>query len=145
MFQLENVFVDIDLSTQEEVFTFLADHAYSHGTITNKEEFIQVLWNREKETTTGFGNHIAIPHARSNCVKNVDVMLCRLDKDIEWNALDGKGVSLIIALMTPEDAGEIHLRMLSKLARLLMHDDFTNRLKKGTKNEIYNMIQAVIQ
>lgn len=143
-FTPQNIFINVNASNQEEVFHFLASQAHALQIINDESAFVEALKNREAETTTGFGNHVAIPHARSNCINHVGVIVCRLNQGVEWNALDGEPVSLCICLMTPETSSDDHLKLLSKFARKLIHEDFIDELKKGNKQELYKTIQNVI-
>ena len=87
---------------------------------------------RESLSTTGFGAAFAIPHTK---IKNEAgwVTFFRFSKPVEWDAIDGLPVTTAIALAMPEvDPDNIHLKMIAKLARLLMHDEFIDTLNSLT-------------
>ena len=126
----EDVVLELEGTTQKEILHNLALKAYELNRVDNAETFFEQLCLREKETTTGFGNGIAIPHARHKCVKQAGIIIARCQNGIEWNALDGQPVKTCICLIAPDDKNDFHLAMLSKLARKLIYEDFVDMLKK---------------
>lgn len=72
----------------------------------------------------------AIPHAKAGAIKEANILVIRLAKPIDWNSLDGIATEFIIALFIPDaEVGSTHLKLLSKIARLLMKDEFRDFLK----------------
>ncbi|WP_099974189.1 fructose PTS transporter subunit IIA [Lactobacillus terrae] len=136
--------LDLDLSTQDDVFKYLANSSVKNGRANNVDSIYQGLIEREKESTTGFGKGIAIPHTKNSAVIDVTVAVIRTNNLIEWNSLDGKPVNTMINLLVPDNQADEHLKLLAKLSRQLMHEDFTNVLKNGTKEEILEIVNNVI-
>ena len=99
---------------------------------------------REQESTTGFGNGIAIPHAKSNNVKTAAILFGRSTTDIEWQSLDGKPVNTFISLLVPANEGDVHLKLLAQLSRKLVHQDFVEILKRGDTREVLEIINQAI-
>ena len=93
------------------------------------EKYLQGVKDRELEFETGMGNGIAIPHCKSDCVKEAAFTLVKLNQKIEWGSLDGEPVDYVIMLAA---ADNVHLKMLSSLAVGLMDDDFREALKDAT-------------
>lgn len=74
----------------------------------------------------------AIPHAKSSAIDQPAVIVVKLKNAIEWQSLDGSSTQNIFALLIPEnDAGEKHLALLSKIAKLLMNEDFKHQFKQA--------------
>lgn len=71
---------------------------------------------------------VAIPHCKSDAVNDAAFALIKLKNPIEWGSLDGEPVKFVIQLAAPDSADNVHLRMLSQLARDLMDDDFRDGL-----------------
>ena len=140
----ENIDLNFSTSTKEETLNNIAQMAFDLGRVTDKETFFEALCDREKESTTGFGNGIAIPHARHNCVKNAGIIFIRCKKEIEWDSLDGEPVKVCLCLLAPDDKNDLHLKMLSKLARKLMYDDFIEILKYSPKEDVVKIINEII-
>lgn len=122
-----------DASTKEEVIEGVARKMYEAGKVTNLEEYIDGLYKREEEFTTGIGNGIAIPHCKSDCVKDAAFTLVKLKNNVEWQSLDDAPVNYVIMLAAPNSEDNVHLKMLSRLAANLMDDDFREGLT-GAKN-----------
>lgn len=137
--------LDADLATQEAVFQELSKMAYLNNRVTNQQVIVTGLKMREAETTTGFGNGIAIPHTKNKAVKKPTVIVLRNKQLINWHSLDGKPVNTIISLLVPVDRGDTHLRMLAKLSRQMMHREFTDALKFDDQQQILTTISAVLQ
>jgi len=91
----------------------IADSAY--GFVPS--DVIEALINRENLGPTGVGHGIALPHARLNDVDGVCGMFLRLEKPIDFDAVDRQPVDLIFALLAPENAGVDHLKALALVSR----------------------------
>lgn len=105
------------------------------GIINNEKEYLNSVLEREKESTTGVGNGIAIPHGRCKAVDKAGLAAIVLNKPVEYEALDNKPVELLFLIAAPEDKGNVHLEILSKLAMMLMDQDFTFKLKNSRTAE----------
>ena len=105
------------------------------GIINNEKEYLNSVLKREKESTTGVGNGIAIPHGRCKAVDKAGLAAIVLNKPVEYEALDNKPVELLFLIAAPEDKGNVHLEILSKLAMMLMDQEFTFKLKNSRTAE----------
>ena len=105
------------------------------GIINNEKEYLNSVLEREKESTTGVGNGIAIPHGRCKAVDKAGLAAIVLNKPVEYEALDNKPVELLFLIAAPEDKGNVHLEILSKLAMMLMDQEFTFKLKNSRTAE----------
>lgn len=105
------------------------------GIINNEKEYLNSVLKREKESTTGVGNGIAIPHGRCKAVDKACLAAIVLNKPVEYEALDNKPVELLFLIAAPEDKGNVHLEILSKLAMMLMDQEFTFKLKNSRTAE----------
>ncbi|KRK81530.1 fusion of iia, iib and iic component of mannitol fructose-specific phosphotransferase system [Companilactobacillus bobalius DSM 19674] len=137
--------MNLNGNTQKEILSSLASLAKSQDIVSDEDTLVQDYLEREKESTTGFGNGVAIPHARTNNVKATAILFGRSSSDIEWDSLDGKPVNTFISLLVPNDQGDTHLKLLAKLSRQLVHKDFVSILKNGTKEEVFAAINNVLE
>lgn len=120
----EQVIFDTDASSQKEVFSKIADLAKQLNFIHKEKKLIKAFKKREKESTTGFGDGFAIPHARTKDILKPGVFFLRLNQGVEWDALDGNPVKIVIALIVPTDkAADTHLDLLSKIAQKIVKPD----------------------
>ena len=141
IFTKTHIFFNTEAKTQDDAFKAIAKIAFDAGYVENEEAYYLGLHEREKEATTGFQDGIAIPHSKNNTVLKPGVFLVKFTNPIAWNALDGQDVHVAIALTIPETGGEMHLRILSKIARKLIDDNFRTVLK--TSDDIETLYQVI--
>ncbi|MGN1343485.1 MAG: PTS sugar transporter subunit IIA, partial [Traorella sp.] len=118
----------LDTNDKNDAIVKVGTMMFEAGKVLNKDKYIEGVFEREKEFSTGIGNGIAIPHCQSDCVKEVAFTFVKLSHSIEWGSLDDKPVNFIIMLAAPNTADNIHLKVLSTLAKNLMDDDFRSGL-----------------
>ena len=85
----------------------------------SEKAIFEILMQREKLGSTAIGNGIAIPHGKMANLSRLFGLFARLDRPIDFEALDGQPVDLIFLLLAPEGAGADHLKALARVARLL--------------------------
>jgi PTS system nitrogen regulatory IIA component len=96
---------------------------------------------REKLGSTGVGSGIAIPHGKLAKLDRLFGLFARLDRAIDFEALDGQPVDLVFVLLAPEAAGADHLKALARVARLLRDPDIANKLRDAHASEaIYSVL-----
>jgi PTS system nitrogen regulatory IIA component len=91
----------------------------------------EILLQRERLGSTGVGNGIAIPHGKLPKLAKLFGMFARLDRPIDFEALDGQPVDLVFLLLAPEGAGADHLKALARVARLLREPDVAQKLRQS--------------
>jgi len=136
IFNVNNIYFDNDSKTQDEAFQkigqFVADLNYS----TSSDDFYHGLLNREKESTTGFKDGIAIPHSNDDSIVKPGLFLIKFANSIEWDALDQKPIKVAFALSIPKAGAKEHLKLLSKIARKLMDDEFRKTILENDDIEV---------
>lgn len=106
-----------------------------------EREILDVLMQRERLGSTAIGNGIAIPHGKLPKLERLFGVFARLDRPIDFEALDGQAVDLIFLLLAPENAGADHLKALARIARLLRDPDITRLLRDSTDREaLYSVL-----
>lgn len=88
-----------------------------------------VLLDREKLGSTGVGHGVAIPHGRLPSLSRVYGIFARLERPIDFDAVDDQPVDLIFMLLAPADAGADHLKALAKVSRLMRHEGLCAKLR----------------
>lgn len=101
----------------------------------NERAVFEVLLQREKLGSTGVGNGIAIPHGKLPKLEQLFGLFARLDRPVDFDALDGQPVDLIFLLLAPEAAGADHLKALARVARLLRDADTARKLRESRDAE----------
>ena len=127
----ESVLLNADVNDKEACLVKLADLMDASGKISDKKSYLDAVHEREKEGTTGVGNGIAIPHGRCSGVKEPGLAAMTIPSGVEYEALDAKPVDLAFLIAAPEGSGSMHLEILSKLATMLMDENFVADLKKA--------------
>jgi nitrogen PTS system EIIA component len=95
----------------------------------DEREIFEALWQRERLGSTGIGDGIAIPHGKLPSVKRLFGFAARLDKPVDFEALDGQPVDLLFLLLAPEAAGADHLKALARIARALREPGTVERMR----------------
>ena len=127
----ESVLLNIDVKDKDACLVKLVDLMAASGKISDKKLYLDAVYAREEEGTTGVGNGIAIPHGRCSGVKEPGLAAITINGGVEYNALDSKPVDLAFLIAAPEGSGSVHLEILSKLATMLMDENFVADLKKA--------------
>ena len=95
----------------------------------NERAIFEILLQREKLGSTGVGSGVAIPHGKLSKLAKLFGLFARLDRPIDFEALDGQPVDLIFLLLAPEAAGADHLKALARVARLLRDPEIARKLR----------------
>ncbi|WP_432096240.1 fructose-specific PTS transporter subunit EIIC [Streptomyces sp. bgisy100] len=120
---------ELSASSKAEAIRELARMLTATGKVTDEEGLIRAALAREDQGTTGLGEEIAIPHAKTDAVTAPVVGFARSAEGIEWGSLDGTRARLLFMISVPEAAaGDEHLRILALLSRKLMDTTFRERL-----------------
>lgn len=127
--------------TKNETLDMMVDLMCAGGKIKDKEEYRKGVYARENESTTGIGEGIAIPHAKSSAVKSPGLAAMVIKDGVNFEALDGQQVHLVFLIAAPDTKDNVHLDVLSKLSVLLMDEDFTSNLRNAkSKDEFLRII-----
>ena len=136
------VISNIKGTTKEEVLKELVDALTKAEGIKPKEELLKVLVNRESLGSTGIGQGVGIPHAKTNAVKKLVAAFGISHTGVNFDALDGEPVYIFFLLVAPEDSAGPHLKGLARISRLLKDRFFRESLKQLTDEKaILKMIR----
>ncbi|MEV6546118.1 fructose-specific PTS transporter subunit EIIC [Streptomyces sp. NPDC051665] len=125
----QTVKVRLDAGDKEGVIREMAGLLARTGKVVDVEELVATALRREAQGTTGLGEEIAIPHAKTDAVSAPVVGFARSAEGVEWGSLDGTKARLVFMIAVPEaTAGDEHLRILALLSRKLMDAGFRERL-----------------
>jgi PTS system nitrogen regulatory IIA component len=129
--------------SKKKLFATLADMAaQAYG--LDAAQVNERLSAREKLGSTGFGGGIAIPHGRIAGLPQVLGLFVRLDKPLDFTAVDDSPVDLVFALLSPPDAGADHLKALARVSRRLRDRSFTAKLRgAGSPDALYVLLTGV--
>ena len=129
MLNVKNIKLNMTARTKEEVKEELTDLLIQDGAVTNKEDFIRDVWLREELGSTGFENHIAIPHGKSSGVSRTALAIGRTQHAIPWETMDGSDVRCVILFaVCLVDQNATHIRLLAQVSGSLADEDIIAKL-----------------
>ncbi len=109
----------------------MVDLMAKSGKIRDVEKYRKGVYAREEESTTGIGEGIAIPHCKSDAVREPGLAAMTMADGVDFDSLDGEPANLFFLIAAPNTEDNVHLDVLSKLSVLLMDEDFTARLRQA--------------
>jgi len=133
--QSSQVLLDIDCKTKDEVLSLLSDKALELG-ITDDRDAVKAAFDaREEEGSTGMMDGFAVPHAKTDAIKDAAVIVTRFVAPIaDWESIDGTEITVGIALLVPDaEAGSTHIALLAQIARALMDEGFREVIRTATE------------
>lgn len=141
----DSVIFDIEASTKEEVIKVLVNQLDSEGCITSIPEFYNDVLEREALAPTAVGFDMGLPHGRTENVLKPAICFGRLKNPVIWNAESKEVAKYVILIAVPkDDECGTHMKVISSLARKLMHDEYREILLSGTKDEVYGFLSEAI-
>lgn len=134
--------VDLKSQTKKEALKELVAILTESHEIKESPNILAALLEREELGSTGIGQGIAIPHGKSDSMKQAIAAFGISKKGIDFDALDGEPVYLIFTLVVPSNASGIHLKVLAKISRLLKDKFFRQALREAKNSEeVLKLIQ----
>jgi PTS system nitrogen regulatory IIA component len=123
----------------------LQEIAAKAATLTGQSDktIFEILLQREKLGSTGVGNGVAIPHGKLPKLGKVFGLFARLERPVDFEALDGQPVDLVFLLLAPEGAGADHLKALARVARLLRDGEVARKLRDSRDAEALYAVLAL--
>jgi PTS system nitrogen regulatory IIA component len=112
-------------------------------TSLNERAILEVLQQRERLGSTAVGSGVAIPHGKLAKLGGLFGLFARLEKPIDFEALDGQKVDLIFLLLAPEGAGADHLKALAKIARLLRDPEIARKLRESSDADALHAVMKL--
>jgi PTS system fructose-specific IIC component len=127
---------------KEYVINELIDLYKENDKVNDIEKVRTAILDREKIMSTGVGKGFAIPHGKTNAVNDVIAAFGKTKNDIDFDALDGNPVHLVFLLVGRDDMVSKHIKLLSRISRLMNKDEFRERLvNSNSKEEIINIFK----
>lgn len=121
----------------------LVELMFKGGNIKDKEKYKEAILQREKSSTTGIGDEIAIPHAKTSAVLNAGIAIMLVKEGVDYEAFDGQNTKLFFMIAAPDNGQDTHLQVLSKLSTLIMTPNFKNKIMQAkSADEVLNIINS---
>lgn len=141
---VKNIKLNMMAKSKEEAIEELADLLVLDGAVINKNIFLKDVWLREEQGSTGFENHIAIPHGKSSGVARTALAIGRTQHQIPWETMDGSDVRCIILFaVCLVDQNATHIRLLSQVSGSLADEEIVEKLlKEDSPQSIIDLLNA---
>lgn len=131
----ENILFDLDVENKFDIISKLVDNIARTNNLKDKDKIYQEVLKREKIMSTGVGKGIALPHAKTNLISQMHGAILILNNPVDFESLDSDPVYIVFMLIGSENNVGGHLRVLSKVSRLMSSDSFRSQLSNCTTPE----------
>lgn len=139
----ETMIMDLKATTKEAAIDELIASLAASGRINDPILFKEMILKREEQSSTGIGGGIAMPHAKTKAVNEATVVFAKSAKGVEFESLDDEPARIFFMIAAPEGAGNVHLRTLASLSRLLIDSEFIEQLMNTqTPDEVSALFDA---
>ena len=134
---LKNASIDLGahVKDKQDAISHLVDLMDKGGNLKDKAQYKKDVLAREASGTTGLGDGIATPHAKSAGVTAPGLAAMTIPEGIDFQSMDGNPARLFFAIAAPDGGNDEHLMILSKLATMIMDPDFKEALIKAQSKE----------
>lgn len=137
----ESVLLEGHVTDKKDALHTLVGLMAKQGNVADVETYEACVLKREEEGSTGVGEGVAIPHAKTSAVTRPGLAFMRCLDGVEFDSLDGQPAKLFFLIAAPDSKDNVHLDVLSRLSTLLMDPDFINGLMAVTsEDELFALI-----
>ena len=139
----QSILLNASPTNKADAIYTLGDLMNKGGNLSDKAEYLKAVFAREESGSTGLGDGIATPHAKSAGVKEAGLAAMVVPNGVDFEALDGQPSRLFFMIAAPEGAADTHVEVLSKLATMVIDPDFKNALiQAATVDRFLELITA---
>lgn len=131
----QSIQLNADPATKIDAIYILGDLMEKGGHLADKDTYLQAVFERENSGSTGLGEGIATPHAKSSGVKDAGLSAMVVPGGVDFDSLDGNPARLFFMIAAPEGAANTHVEVLSKLATMIIDPDFKEALIAADSTE----------
>ncbi|CAN5647921.1 PTS sugar transporter subunit IIA [soil metagenome] len=131
----ERIRIPLDGQTNDDLLLELVDGVADAAGVTDRDDVLRAVREREAVLSTGIGHGVAIPHGKSAALNELRMAAGRAAGPVDFDALDGEPVSLFFLLVGPESAAGPHIKALSRISRLVRKDEVRQRLIEARSAE----------
>lgn len=131
----QNIIPSLKAESKDDALRQMVDALQRSVGFDISEKAYHAVMERENIMSTGVGKGLAIPHGRVNGITTNYAAFSCLNEPIDYGSIDGKEVSMIFMLVGPETQNSLHIKLLSRISRLMNNDEFRESLKSATTAE----------
>lgn len=136
---------DLKIDLKEEAIKTIIEKLEQENYLNDKEQFFKDVVERESKYPTYIGYGMGLPHSQSMVVNRPCVAISRLKNDIDWTSEKEKVDTVFLIAVPKESKDNLHLKILAKLSRLLMHEDFREGVKNLKEKELLELLNKKIE
>lgn len=127
----KSIAINPKVSSKEDAINKLVDLMYSSGKLNDKEEYKKAVLAREELSTTGIGDGVAIPHAKTKAVNDAGLAAMIVNDGVDYDSLDGNPAKIFFMIAAPDGENNLHLEVLARLSTMLMDEKFRSALENS--------------
>ena len=131
----ESTIVDLQGESKEDIIAELVNSLPVGDAITDRDQVLQAVLDREKIMSTGIGDGIAIPHGKSAAVTELVAAMGTQRRGVDFDALDGEPAFVFFLLVSPANVSGPHIKALARISRLLKNEEFKKKLIEADSAE----------
>lgn len=132
----ESIMIDVQETDKENLLSKMVERLDSCGLLLNKDDAEHAIMAREQLMSTGVGNGIAIPHAKTDAVKSIILSVATIKNGINYKSVDKKKVFAVFMLLAPKDSASENLKVLTAIAKILRDNPhFLEKLINAEKSD----------
>lgn len=126
---------ELKSTSKEDVINELIDLFKNDSRVIDLKKVREAVVDREKIMSTGVGKGFAIPHGKTNAVNEILAAFGKTDKPIDYQALDNQPVDLVFLLVGKDDMISTHIKLLSRISKMMTKDDFREKLRLAKSSD----------
>ena len=138
--------MNLKSTTKKDVIDEMIEKLYENNVINDVLKFRSEIMKRELESSTGLGEGVAMPHAKTSAVNKPAIVFARSTNGVDYEALDGEDTYIFFMIAATEGQNQMHIETLAKLSKLLLKEGFIDRLKSSeTPEDVYRTIDDYVE
>ncbi|MBL9000509.1 MAG: PTS sugar transporter subunit IIA [Phycisphaerae bacterium] len=137
------IIAPLTAQSKKGVIDELVDVLARAGKVGDSKPLKEAVWTREQTRTTGIGHGLAIPHGKCAGMTSLAMAIGRPPTPMDFEAIDGQPVKLVVLLASPPDRTSDHIQALARISRLMMMDEFRERIYAATTPDaIFDLLKS---
>ena len=130
-----NILTEFKTENKNDVINELVDLLKGDKRVLDLEDIRKCVFEREEKMSTGVGKGFAIPHGKTNSVEDILAAFGKSESPIEYNSLDDEPVHLVFLLIGKENLLAKHIKLLSRISRMMNNEEFRKKLIQAKNKE----------
>lgn len=131
----QTILPNLQANDKEEVLEKMISSLEDEVSDGEIEKIRDAVFEREKIMSTGVGKGLAIPHGKASGIEQTYAAFAILDEPVDYQAIDNEPVNMVFLLVGPQASNSLHIKMLSRISRLMNNSAFRERLRKSSSAE----------